>query len=97
MLTTLSGDRIAWPVYMSIGNLSQEKRQAVISNGLILLGLLPKVPKNPVRERTRKTFHDTIGQMLRHFENAGREGTDVVCADRYTRMIFPRIATWIAD
>ena len=97
MLSTLSGDKSAWPVYMSIGNLAKEKRRAVKSNGLILLGLLPKIPKNPARETTRKTFHEAIHHMLRPFEDAGRGGVDVVCADGYTRMVFPRIAIWIAD
>ncbi len=82
---------------MSVGNLAKEKRRAVKSNGLILLGILPKIPKNPARETTRRTFHEAIRQMLRPFESSGREGVDIVCADGYTRKIFSRIATWIAD
>ncbi|KAF8247297.1 hypothetical protein K440DRAFT_551446 [Wilcoxina mikolae CBS 423.85] len=29
MLSTLSGDKSAWPVYLSIGNLSKAKRRSV--------------------------------------------------------------------
>src|SRR5258707_8351764 len=49
--------------------------------------------RSPARETTRKTFHEAVRQMLRPFESAGLEGIDILCADGYTRKVFPRIAT----
>jgi hypothetical protein len=47
MLSTLGGDKSVWPVYLSISNLTKAKQPSVKSNGLILIGLLPRDPNCP--------------------------------------------------
>jgi hypothetical protein len=41
LMTTLSGDRTAWPVYMTIGNLPRRVRRKQTSPALLLIGMLP--------------------------------------------------------
>ena len=64
MLSMLSGDKTAWPVYLSIGNLSKAKRQSVKTNGLILIGLLPKCPNGPKTHTNRFAYHESIATIL---------------------------------
>ena len=40
-LTNFSGDKKAWPVYMTIGNLSASTRMATAMHSVLLVALLP--------------------------------------------------------
>jgi len=40
-LTNFSGDKKAWPVYMTIGNLSASARMATAMHSVLLVALLP--------------------------------------------------------
>ena len=97
MLSTLSGDKTAWPVYLSIGNLSKAKRQSVKTNGLILIGLLPKCPNGPKTHTNRFAYHESIATILGALEEPAKNGLAVLCADGRTRHAFPRIASFLAD
>jgi len=44
-LTNFSGDKKAWPVYITIGNLPSTKRNRPGSMAVLLLALLPVPPK----------------------------------------------------
>lgn len=97
MLSTLSGDKSAWPVYLSIGNLGKEKRRSPKSNGLILIGLLPKVPRKPREHATKRAYHTALREILRPLEAPARDGIEMRCADGRTRVVFPRIGSFLAD
>ena len=97
MLSTLSGDKSAWLVYLSIGNLGKEIRRSTKSNGLILIGLLPKVPRKPREHTTKRAFHMALREILRPLEAPARDGVEMRCADGHTRVVFPRISSFLAD
>ena len=97
MLSTLSGDKSAWPVYLSIGNLGKEKRRSTTSNGLILIGLLPKVPRKPREHTTKRAFHTALREILRPLEAPAMDGIEMRCADGHARIVFPRISSFLAD
>ena len=88
-LSTLSGDKTAWPVYLSIGDLSKAKRRSVKTNGLILIGLLPKCPNGPKTHPNRFACHESIATILRALEELAKSGLAVLCADGRTRHAFP--------
>ena len=44
-LTNLSGDKKAWPVYMTIGNILSHTRNSPAKLPVLLLALLPVLPK----------------------------------------------------
>ncbi|KAL7268439.1 hypothetical protein RUND412_008941 [Rhizina undulata] len=96
-LTVLRGDRTAWPVYLTIGNINKEKRRSSNSNGLIIIGLSLKLPTGMEAAENRRIFHEAIGVILEPLIKPEMAGFDVLCADGYTRCGYPRIASWMAD
>ncbi|KAF8252148.1 hypothetical protein K440DRAFT_537092 [Wilcoxina mikolae CBS 423.85] len=97
MLSTLSGDESVWPVYPSIGNLSKAKRRSVKSNGLILIGLLPRCPNGPKTHTIKIAYQESMATMLHPLEEPAKSGIKVLCADGRTRHAYPRIASFLAD
>ncbi|KAF8241545.1 hypothetical protein K440DRAFT_569731, partial [Wilcoxina mikolae CBS 423.85] len=97
MLSTLSGDKSAWPVYLSISNLSKAKRRSVKSNGLILIGLLPRCPNGPKTHTIKIAYQESMATMLRPLEEPAKSGIKVLYADGRTHHASPRIALFLAD
>ncbi|KAF8247797.1 hypothetical protein K440DRAFT_501150, partial [Wilcoxina mikolae CBS 423.85] len=97
MLSTLSGDKSAWPIYLSIGNLSKAKRQSVKSNGLILIGLLPRCPNDPKIHTIKIAYQESMATIFRPLEEPTKSGIKVLCADGCTRHAYPRIVSFLAD
>ena len=105
-LTNYSGDKKAWPIYMTIENIDRETRARPTSFACVLLALLP-VP-HKLRElntrgrklqsdRNRMINSEVLKVILEPIRDASRPGMDVRCADNAVRRCFPRLATWIAD
>jgi hypothetical protein len=70
-LTNFCGDKKAWPVYMTIGNLSAKARMKHTMHGVLLVALLPipvKMREVPAKIRNAQREHNrTIMQnVLRH-------------------------------
>lgn len=61
-LSKLSGDKKAWPVYMSIGNLNHEARRQRKRPAMVLLGLLPIIP-HATPELKMDAYHLALGAM----------------------------------
>jgi hypothetical protein len=97
MISTISADKKAWPVYLSIGNLSKAKRRSVKTNGLLLIGLLPQCPTGPKTHTNRFAYHESIATILRAPEEPAKSRLAVLCADSRTHHAFPRIASFLAD
>jgi hypothetical protein len=105
-LTNFSGDKKAWPVYMTIGNIKRSHRMNPNSYAVVLLGLLPvpfKMRKMPSkdrllqRSRNREVLEEVLQIIIEPLHDAGSTGKDVVCADKRRRKCFPRLSGWIAD
>lgn len=62
-LSDFSGDKTAWPVYMTIGNISKEVRRKPSVRSTVLLGYMPKpkltcfATKDARRQAKWKFFH----------------------------------------
>jgi len=97
MLSTVSSDKMAWPVHLSIDNLSKMNRHWVKLNGFILIGLLPKCPNGPKAHTNRFTYHESIATILHVLEELSKSGIAFQCADGRTRHPFPQIASFLAD
>ncbi|KAJ7053461.1 hypothetical protein C8F01DRAFT_1375062 [Mycena amicta] len=101
-LSSFAGDKQAWPVYISIGNISKSIRRQPSSRATVLLGYIP-VPKldcysKPARKiAAYQIFHDCMRKMLEVLVDAGRDGVDMACADGWVRWVFPLLAAYIAD
>ena len=101
-LTNFSGDKTAYPVYLTIGNIAKGIRRQPSERATILLGYLP-VPKllccsEKLRKiRNYEVFHECVGRLLRPLVQAGHDGTTVVCSDGKKRHIYPIVAGFIGD
>jgi hypothetical protein len=101
-LSQFSGDKVAWPVYLSIGNIASSIRRQPSSNAMILLGYIPSTKltcfSNARRsDEQRALFHRCMENLLAPLQNAGRNGVEMLCPDGFTRWVFPLLAAYIAD
>ncbi|KAL0581893.1 hypothetical protein V5O48_000122 [Marasmius crinis-equi] len=101
-LSQFRGDQSAWPVYLTIGNISKDVRKKISSHSTILIGYLP-VPKvdcysSKERQFARyRLFHHCMGIILDSLVKAGKEGVDMTCSDGLVRWAFPILAAYVAD
>jgi len=104
-LTNFSGDKKAWPVYMTIGNLPSTIRNRPGSMAILLLGLLPIPPKLAKSSRADKlqrlinadTLRGVFELIFAPLNGAAQEGAPIDCADGKIRRCFPIMSGWNAD
>ncbi|KAF5362997.1 hypothetical protein D9757_014080 [Collybiopsis confluens] len=101
-LSTFSGDKKAWPVYLSIGNIEKNIRRKPSSRAFLLLGYLPVsklecFSKNQRSQVAHQLFHDCMKKMLEPLESAGRNGVKMMCADGFERLAYLLLAAYMAD
>lgn len=60
MLTQHHGDQKAWPIYLTIGNLSRRARRAQKRPGCILLGFLPVIKGLNADDLTAHVWHEAV-------------------------------------
>ncbi|KAI5990101.1 hypothetical protein EDD15DRAFT_2170625 [Pisolithus albus] len=99
-LSRFKGDKNAWPVYLSIGNLSKEVRRQPGRHASVLLGYLPVSKLESFDDNSigrQRLFHYCMRRMLRPLVDAGRNGVELVCADGQIRRVFPILAAYIGD
>ncbi|KAH9953060.1 hypothetical protein BGW80DRAFT_1131022, partial [Lactifluus volemus] len=68
-LSRFGGDKIAWPVYMTLGNIDKAKRRQPKAHATILIGYLPvpsleSVSKDVCSEKGYDLFHYCMRKLL---------------------------------
>ncbi|KAG8898353.1 hypothetical protein FRB99_007493 [Tulasnella sp. 403] len=101
-LSVLSGDKTAWPVYLTLGKISKHIRRQPSKRATVLLGYLPVAKlgcwsSNKRREIRQDLFHSCMRQMLESLIEAGNTGVEMACADNYVRHVFPILSAYMAD
>jgi hypothetical protein len=102
-LSTLIGGQQAYPVYVSIGNISKKVRRKSTEGATVLLGYLPvdkfedvKSPDERARLRAELT-HRAMEALMEPLKLASEEGVDMWCSDGYLRRVYPILAAFVAD
>ncbi|QRV97235.1 hypothetical protein RhiJN_25254 [Ceratobasidium sp. AG-Ba] len=102
-LTRFSGNKYAWPVYLSIGNISKDIRKRPSERATLLLGFIPVHDlkhisnKEHRSERSWQLFHTCLELMLEPLKTASIKGVEMLCADGGVRRVHPILAAYIAD
>ncbi|KAI0759461.1 hypothetical protein BD413DRAFT_722365 [Trametes elegans] len=100
---TLIGNKSAYPVYMTLGNLPKDIRCKPSRRGQILVAYLPTsrllhIPNKASRRRTlANLFHACMSRVLSPLVDAGRDGMHFTTGDGLTRRGHPILATYIGD
>lgn len=102
-LSVLCGGQQAYPVYLTIGNISKDVRRKPNERATILLGYLPiddfsDVPDETLRVRLKgQLIHDAMAVLLEPLRKASKDGVEMWCADGRLRRIYPIIAAFVGD
>ncbi|KAG8709952.1 hypothetical protein FRC08_017839 [Ceratobasidium sp. 394] len=102
-MTVFSGKQKAWPVYMSLGNISKDLRHRPSERATLLIGFIPVPDLSSIPDPNERSelgwqiFHSCLESILEPLKVLSRTGTEVLCADGGVRRVFPILAAYIAD
>ncbi|QRV96544.1 hypothetical protein RhiJN_24562 [Ceratobasidium sp. AG-Ba] len=102
-MTVFSGNQKAWPVYLTIGNISSDIRRCPSECATLLIGYIPVSNLSNISNKTDRSeaswqlFHTCLESILEPLKTLSRTGMDVLCADGGVRRVFPILASYIAD
>ena len=101
-LTVIGGDKSAWPVYMTLGNIEKGHRNQLTFHCWVPIAYLP-VPKwdMDVDELngilTARFFHQALSVVMDPLISAAKNGTEMMDSLGDVRMCYPRIAAYMSD
>jgi hypothetical protein len=77
-----SGDRQAWPVYLTIGNIDKKVQRCPSTRATVLIGYLPVMKLECFIEKQRSTvdyqlFHWCMESLLEPLKMAGKNGIEM--------------------
>ncbi|KAG8718083.1 hypothetical protein FRC09_013184 [Ceratobasidium sp. 395] len=102
-MTKLSGNQLAYPVYLTIGNISKEYRRQASKHATVIIGYLPvddfrDVPGKISRTRLKgELVHYAMKCVMEGLEDAGHKGVEMWCANGRLRRVYPLLAAFVGD
>ncbi|KAJ7478845.1 hypothetical protein B0H11DRAFT_1725700 [Mycena galericulata] len=100
---TVFGNKSAYPVYMTLGNIPKEIRRKPSRRGYVLLGYLPTSRMKNIKNKAARrrllgnVFHACMTHILAPLKAAGIAGVPVTSGDGLTRRGHPIYATFVGD
>ena len=101
-LMRFSGDKYAWLVYLTVGNIDKTTHWKPSKNAVILLGYLPVTKLNKFLPSKRSTiqyqlFHNGMKELFQPLINAGTNGVEMLCSNGKIRLVFPILSAYLAN
>ncbi|KAF8063166.1 hypothetical protein FPV67DRAFT_1421162, partial [Lyophyllum atratum] len=102
-VVTLFGNKTAYPIYLTIGNLPKEIRRKPSRHGHILIGYLPttrleQITNQASRRRVAANlFHACLARIVEPLKEAGVTGIHIASGDGVIRRCHPIFATYVGD
>ncbi|KIK60605.1 hypothetical protein GYMLUDRAFT_115481, partial [Collybiopsis luxurians FD-317 M1] len=106
-LTQFSGNKAAYPVYLTIGNLPKSLRRKPKMRACVLIAYLSVdkiskggISKTELRLRNYELFHRSMAVVLEPLKAAGNPkggGVEMVGGDGAVRRVYPILAAYVAD
>ncbi|QRV93709.1 Zn-finger protein [Ceratobasidium sp. AG-Ba] len=102
-LSTMAGGQQAYPVYLTIGNISKNIRRKASKRATIILGYLPVDSFKDVTDKGLRTklrgelLHRSMEVVMEPLKTASRVGVPMWCADGYLRRAYPILAVFVGD
>ncbi|KDQ19622.1 hypothetical protein BOTBODRAFT_102654 [Botryobasidium botryosum FD-172 SS1] len=100
---TLFGNKTAYPVYLTIGNLPKDIRRKPSRQGQVLLGYLPTTRLDHItnkasrRRAVANLFHGAMRRILAPLKEAGKNGVLMASGDGIVRRVHPIFAVFVGD
>lgn len=103
-LTQFSGDKAAYPVYLTLGNIPRSIRRKPSMHACVLIGYLSVekiegegLTADEKQARGQRLFHDSMRLIFEPLIEAGENGVEVACGDGWVRRVYPLLAAYVAD
>ncbi|KAF7372072.1 hypothetical protein MVEN_00065500 [Mycena venus] len=100
---TVFGNKTAYPVYMTLGNIPKEIRRKPSRRAYVLLGYLPTSKMKNIKNKAARrrilanVFHACMSFILAPLKTPGVSGMPVTSGDGVTRRGHPIYATFVGD
>ncbi|KAI5985671.1 hypothetical protein EDC04DRAFT_2873649 [Pisolithus marmoratus] len=101
-LSVFSGDKKAWPVYLTIRNILKDVRCQVSVHATVLIGYLPVLKLECFHKKTcslagYQLFHHAMSLVVQPLIDAGHHGKEMVCADGYLCQVHPILTAYVTN
>lgn len=103
-LSVFSGDKTAYPLYMTIGNIDKSIRRKPTYGAQILIGYLPTtnfsgtdLTDDAARVTRARIFHHALNLIFEPLKQAAKDGVQLTSGDGAIRRGFPILACYVAD
>jgi hypothetical protein len=96
-LINISGDKHAWPLYFTVGNIQNNFRCAPTKHTSMFVALIPSLPNGD--KDTEEAWHSAVGTVLSPRRNLDITGPGLKhdCAEGLFTQCYLLLAFWVRD